>query len=101
MRQEIPLQGGAVNAHQTIQVQLGDNLVDITLDYRTTLEQWSMKIIQAGNVLVQSTMLEPNTNIIQHYPQLRDTIGKLWFVGDEATLDNLGSSNALVWESPQ
>lgn len=100
MRQQIPLQGGAVNAHQTIQVQLGDGFYDLTFDYRTTLEQWSMKVELNGEVLVPSAMLEPNVNTIQHYPSLRDTLGKLWFIGDEATIDNLGSANQLVWESP-
>lgn len=99
MRQQIPLQGGAVNAHQTIQVQLGDNFLDLTLDYRTVLEQWSLSIEQDGTTLVPSTVLEPNINVIQHHPELR-SYGKIWFVGSVATLDNLGTANQLVWESP-
>lgn len=99
-RQLIPLQGGAVNAHQTINVQLGDNFVDITFDYRTIIEQWSVKIEQDGNILVPSVMLEPNINILQHYPDLAVSIGAIYFTGLEATLDNLGSDNNLVWESP-
>ena len=31
---------------------------------------------------------------------VRDTFGQLFFVGEEATLDNLGKDNKLVWVSP-
>lgn len=99
-RELIPLVGGAVNAHQTINVQLGNNFVDITLDWRTIIEQWSVKIEQDGVLLVTGVMLEPNINILQNYPDLAPTIGSIYFVGDKATLDNLGSNNSLVWESP-
>lgn len=99
-RELIPLVGGAINAHQTINVQLGDNFVDITLDWRTIIEQWSVKLEQDGQVLATGVMLEPNINILQNYPDLSPTIGAIYFVGDKATLDNLGSNNSLVWESP-
>lgn len=99
-RELIPLVGGAVNAHQTINVQLGSNFVDITLDWRTIIEQWSFKLEQNGVILATGVMLEPNINILQHYPDLAPTIGAIFFTGDIATLDNLGSGNSLVWESP-
>lgn len=100
IRELIPLTGGAVNAHQVINILLGSNFLDITLDYRTIIEQWSIKIEQNGIVLVPSVMLEPNINILQNYPELVNSIGSIFFVGDEATLDNLGVNNSLVWESP-
>lgn len=99
-RELIPLTGGAVNAHQTINIQLGDNFVVITLAWRTIIEQWSVKIEQNGVVLVTGVMLVPNVNILQHYPDLSPTMGAIYFVGDVATLDNLGVDNSLVWESP-
>ena len=78
---------------------MGDNFLDLTFDYRTLTGVWSMMVEQSGVVLVESTILQPNTNAIQNYPDLR-SYGKLWFVGDEATLDNLGTNNNLVWEEP-
>lgn len=94
--QEVPLQGGAVNAHQFFTLQLGRNLLDFTVNYLTTLDSpaWSMDISRAGVSLVRGAMLEPGLDIIYLY---NAGIGKLIFVGDEVTLDNLGSDNHLVW----
>jgi hypothetical protein len=94
-RQEIPLVGGSVNSHQIITVQLGDNLLEMTLDYLQT-GQWTLAISQEGTTLASGAMLEPNCDIIESF---RLGIGKLVFVGDNTTLDNLGKNNSLVWVS--
>ncbi|ACG60379.1 hypothetical protein phiPLPE_57 [Iodobacter phage PhiPLPE] len=94
--QEVPLQGGAVNAHQFFTLQLGRNLLDFTINYLTTLDApaWSMDISRAKVPLVRGAMLEPGSDVIDLY---NAGIGKLVFVGDDVTLDNLGSDNHLVW----
>lgn len=94
----IPLVGGSLNAHQIFTVQLGDNLLDFTLNYLQS-GQWSVNIEREGTVLVAGAMLEPNADIIEAW-QLGDDIGKLVFTGENTTLDNLGINNTLTWVSP-
>ena len=95
---EIPLQGGSVNSHQRITVQLGENLLELHLNYLQS-GQWSVNILREGILLCAGAMLEPNSNIIQAW-NLQDDIGKLVFTGFETTLDNLGIDNHLVWVAP-
>lgn len=96
----IPLSSGAVNAHQRFSTSLGDVLAEISLDYRHIEGKWSIKINVEGSVIVTGILLETGINLLQHYVDLSDTIGSLYFVGEEATLDNLGISNSLVWRPP-
>lgn len=96
--QAIPLEGGSVNAHQVFTVQLGDNLVDITLSY-LQVGQWSMNIDREGVRLVSGAMLEPKCDIIESW-NLTDDIGRLVITGNDPTLDNLGVTNTLSWVSP-
>jgi hypothetical protein len=92
----IPLQGGAVNAHQKFSVQLGDNLVEFELNYLQS-GQWSCNLSIEGVVIAAGAMLEPNSDIIA-VNQL--SIGQLVFTGDDTTLDNLGANNTLTWVEP-
>lgn len=92
----VPLKGGAVNAHQTLSVQLGDNFLEFKVNYITRFPGWSVDILQEGVILIAGAMLVPGADIIKNYDA---DIGSLKFVGDEATLDNLGQANSLVWES--
>ena len=94
--QTIPLRSGAANAHQRFSIQLGDNLLAFEIDYVSYLDSpaWSMNIRRDGSMLVAGAMLEPGADVVQSYGA---DIGQFVFVGTEATLDNLGSDNALVW----
>lgn len=98
--QTIPLRGGAVNAHPRFSVQLGENLIDFQLDYISYLEYpaWAMSLFRDGSPLVSGAMLEPGCDVIHGY---RAGIGQLVFTGSEATLDNLGVDNSLVWVAPE
>lgn len=98
MIEEIPLEGGAVNAHSKLTVLLGENLLELHLNYLQS-GQWSVDIYREGVLLCPGAMLEPNADIIRAW-NLQDDIGKLIFTGEETTLDNLGKSNNLVWISP-
>lgn len=91
----IPLQGGASNAHQTFSVQLGENFLEFNLNYITRFPGWSLDISREGEQLILGAMLVPGAEITKNFSA---DIGRLLFVGDEVTLDNLGQSNKLVWE---
>lgn len=91
----IPLKNGAANAHQQFQIQLGDNFLQFTLNYITVAgPAWSLDIDREGVRLISGAMLEPNAEITQNYEA---GIGRLVFIGDDVTLDNLGANNQLVW----
>jgi hypothetical protein len=90
----IPLVGGAANAHQTQSVQLGDNFLEFRINYITRFKCWSVDISREGASLASGAMLAPGADIIATH---NADIGRLLFVGDEATLDNLGQSNSLIW----
>ena len=93
----IPLLNGAANAHQTFDIQLGDNLLTFTLNYITVYgPAWSVDISLDDVELISGTMLEPNAVITDNY---NANIGRLVFVGADVTLDNLGVDNKLVWVS--
>lgn len=96
MTEEIPLQGGAINAHQFFTIQLGRNLLDFTVNYITSLDApaWSMDISKSGVPLVYGAMLECGSDVIDLYDA---GIGRLIVVGDDVTLDNLGVHSHLVW----
>ncbi|MGL4251054.1 MAG: phage baseplate plug family protein [Aeromonas sp.] len=93
---ELPIKGGAENSHQEFSFPLGDNFLDFTLDYVTYTDTpgWSMNIYRDGTPLVMGAMLVPGCDVIEGY---RAQIGRLVFVGEEVTLDNLGVDNHLVW----
>ena len=90
----IPLVGGAVNSHQTQYIQLGDNFCELVINYVTITGDWVMDVYVEGSRVMMGVMLKPDAPISATYG---DPIGRLFFVGDEPTLDNLGTDNALVW----
>jgi len=94
--QEIPLSNGSANAHQQFSLQLGDNYLSFEVNYisYTDTPAWTLNIKRDATPLVMGAMLVPGADIINSY---RAGIGRFVFVGDEATLDNLGIDNHLVW----
>lgn len=91
----LPLRNGAGNSHQIFNIQLGDNFLEFTLNYITLAgPAWSVDIRREGELLVAGAMLEPGADIVQNY---NAEIGKLYFIGQDVTLDNLGKDNKLVW----
>tara|TARA_R110002049_G_scaffold101556_10_gene246517 strand:+ start:17845 stop:18144 length:300 start_codon:yes stop_codon:yes gene_type:complete len=93
----IPLLNGADNAHQPFNFQLGDNFLQFTVNFVTLAgPSWSVDISREGVELISGAMLEPNAIITGNY---NADIGRLIFVGDDVTLDNLGVDNKLVWLS--
>lgn len=90
----IPLDGGAASAHQTFAIQLGDNFVDFRLNYITRSAQWCMDAYLDDTPIISGAMLAPNAEITAVYGK---EIGRLFFYGEQPTLDNLGKTNWLVW----
>jgi hypothetical protein len=92
----IPLTKGSANAHPRFSFELGNKLIDFELNYVSYLDApaWSMDLYHDGLQIVAGAMLEPGCDVIADY---NAGIGHLIFIGEEATLDNLGVSNQLVW----
>lgn len=90
----IPLQGGAVNSHQTQFIQLGDNFCELRVNYVTQTKDWVVDIFVEGVSKISGMMLKPNAEISITY---NAGLGRFYFIGDEPTLDNLGLDNSLVW----
>lgn len=97
MNQIIPVSGGSLNAHQRFEVQLGDNLTTMILNWRTLTEVWSLDIEVEGVRIVSGALLLPGSDIIEVW---QTNLGRLVVNGDKPTLDNLGKNNQLVWVSP-
>lgn len=95
---EIPLASGSANAHQQFSMELGENFLDFEVNYLTYIDKpaWTMNIYRDGTPLVLGAMLIPGADVIANY---QADIGRLVFVGEEVTLDNLGIDNHLVWVS--
>lgn len=90
----IPLKSGAENARQTFTVTLGGNMIEMTLQYLSYVGEpmWVLDARIDGSPLVLGRGLQPNGVI-----NLGKSYGKLVFVGEKATLNNLGESNQLLW----
>lgn len=95
---EIPLANGSANAHQQFGITLGENYLTFEVNYISYLDKpaWTMNVLRDGTYLVSGAMLVPGADVISTY---RAGIGRLVFVGEEVTLNNLGVDNHLVWVS--
>ena len=94
--QTIPLSSGAANAHQSFSVSLGGQVIRFDINFLSYLDgpAWAMDLYRDGTPLALGAMLEPGCDVIETY---NAGIGRLVFVGDAPTLDNLGVTNELVW----
>lgn len=89
----IPLQAGAVNSHQRFSVQLGKNLVDFRMDWNYLTNRWLVNLEIEGVTVLSGGVLAAGGIINRSMPE----IGILFFNGNDATVDNLGIENSLVW----
>ena len=95
----IPLDGSAVNAHQSFSITLGDNTCDFVVNYNTQAQGWFVDISVSGVSKIKGMALVANCEISKSY---NSDIGRFFFVttdNTDTTLDNLGKSNQLLWES--
>lgn len=110
MSKIIPLSGTSQFAQYSQYVSLGEYSFELVFSYQQN-GQWLMHIIADGDVgdiptnnmneidYVAEVMLEGGLDLVEPY-QISSTFGQLFFVGEEANLDNLGKDNQLVWLSP-
>lgn len=93
---EIPLRNGAEYARHQFIVNVGDNQILIKQEFLSYLDtpQWVISVYRESLPVVLSKPLVPNVEITS---QAKMNIGRIVFVGSEATLDNLGEDNKLIW----
>lgn len=93
----VPLLAGVANAHQRFTQRLNGWLVRFEVDYisYTKSPYWSLSMYQDGTPMAVGMPLNTGALLLDNQP-IKD-FGRLVFVGEEATLDNLGIANTLVW----
>ena len=96
---EIPLSGGAENAHQSFYAQLGSHEITFKLDFMSYVDDpyWNCDLSENGEALVAGVKLVGGCDLLEPY-QLG--LGKLIMTGAVPTLDNLGVENHLIWVEP-
>ena len=96
MAYEIPLNGGVEYSHQTFVVNIAEREITFKLDYCGYVDTpfWNLDLYENGEPLVEGLTLQGGCDLIAPYHL---GLGKLFLVGDEPTLDNLGVSNSLLW----
>ncbi|WP_368647970.1 hypothetical protein [Castellaniella ginsengisoli] len=95
---EIALRAGSANAHQRFTQRLGENLLEFRVNFLAYQEVplWTLDIYRDGAPVALGMGLNAGAVLTEGY-NLPSDIGRLIFVGVEATLDNLGKDNHLVW----
>lgn len=95
---EIALKSGSENAHQRFTQRLGSNLLEFRVNYLAYQDAplWVLDIYRDGSPIALGLGLNAGAVMTEGH-NLPDDIGRLIFVGAEATLDNLGKDNHLVW----
>lgn len=92
------VEGGAVNAHQQFELQVNNAIYELRLDYLEQVESWALSVTQEEERLADSVILRGGANLFSTFPKLT-SVARLYVVGDEPTLNNLGLTNSIVWES--
>lgn len=95
---EIALKAGSANANQRFTQRLGGNLLEFRVRYLAYQEVplWIMDIFRDGAPLALGMGLNAGAVMSEAYNVPAD-VGRFVFVGAEATLENLGRDNRLVW----
>lgn len=93
----IALLSGVQNAHQRFSQRINGRLLDFQVDYvsYTPNQYWVMSVQIDGAPLADGVPLNVGADLLANH-NVGD-FGRLAFVGEHATLDNLGIANKLVW----
>lgn len=96
MALEISLKGTAQYAHQNFVVNLANREITFELDYCGYVDApfWNLNLYENGEALVEGLVLKCGCDLIAPYHL---NLGRLFLVGDDPTLDNLGEANTLIW----
>lgn len=94
---QITLAAGINNAHQRFSQRLGSALISFQVDYLSYTESpyWVLNVLQDGFPIAMGLPLNCGADLMANH-NLPD-FGQLVFVGEPATLDNLGIANSLIW----
>lgn len=87
-------------AAQVFSAQMGDNLLTLKLQWMERTQSFRVDISDSDGVAITSgRTLAVGANLFHGlYPTPQDTVyGTLMLTGDEATVDNLGINNTLVY----
>ena len=93
----IELLSGVANAHQRFQQRINGWLMSFEVDYvsYTKTPYWVMNVYRDGVSVANGLPLNVGADLLANH-NVGD-FGRLVFVGEPATLDNLGTANSLVW----
>lgn len=93
----ITLLAGVQNSHQRFQQRINGRLLAFEVDYvsYTKTPYWVMNVYQDGAPIGMGLPLNVGADLLVN--QDVSDFGRLVFVGEPATLDNLGIANSLVW----
>lgn len=93
----ISLLAGVQNAHQRFSQRVNGRLLDFQIDFvsYTPNPYWVMSVQIDGAPLADGIPLNVGADLLVN--QNVGDFGKLVFVGEPATIDNLGIANKLVW----
>ena len=95
---EIALNAGSANADQRFTQRLGGNLLGFRVRYLAYQEMpmWIMDVYRDGAPVALGMGLNAGAVMTEAH-NLPADIGRFVFVGAEATLENLGRDNRLIW----
>ena len=97
---EIPPRPGS-----QVTTSLGDSVVTFVPRYNYTAELWCIDLFDAeGELLVGGIMVFPNIDLLEPYPSVSETVGKLvaieQTVGDHKLTTSLGTKVKFLWFAP-
>lgn len=94
MIETIPLQGGVVNSHHILFVQLGARLFEFRINWRGYIESWEADLYVEGVLQAAGVSLQPDCEITAPYSHIQE---RIFFTGAQPTIDNLGADNWLTY----
>jgi len=96
MKRTIPIR--RPSPHFTFEVDLSGQRVQVRLDWLTRFAFYiaTLTCLEDDEVLVAGVGLHPEVDILRN---TATDCGKLYLSGAPATPDNLGTDNAIIWET--
>jgi len=90
----IPIEGGVENSHQAFFNQPATRLLEFRINWRGYINAWVADIYSENVLLAGGVELKPGCEITAQYTNIPE---RIFFVGLEPTIDNLGIDNTLVY----
>lgn len=104
---QVNIAGGLNNLNTEFDINLNRILYTMKIVYRPLLSIWLLSVKRGETSLFNSVRLVRGANLLEAYAQnyiiarnQGQLFGKLYMVGNEPTLENLGNSSRLIWVSP-